>query len=93
MVTEYAYHYWDGDFQNHQGKSLQQCFDEYGTGVQVVRPGVIMEVVFLDSRRTYGYSWMLRCFYATTGKNVEVRTYEAHRVPGVHPLNPLAEEN
>ena len=84
-----SYYYWDNSYRTKEGKTLQECFDEYGTGSQTSRKlGIRTTVIFLDSRRTFEYSWMLKCVHRTGGYNVPVKAYEENKVMGQHALNP-----
>ena len=83
------YYYWDETYQSNEGKTLQECFDAYGTGTQkFLRRSARMEVIFLDATRDFGNSWMLRCYHTATGENIPVTLYEPNKIYGQHKLNP-----
>ena len=83
------YYYWDFAYRSKDGKTLQECFDSFGTGVQKLQlDDIVMEVIFLDAKRGFNNSWVLRCYSETTGINVPVRLYEENRINGRHALNP-----
>ena len=84
-----TYHYWSKIFKTTQGKTLEECYQEYGTGSQYLNPFTVMEVIFLDEARSFGKSWVLRCFSSITGENIPVRLYEADKVAGYCRLNPI----
>jgi hypothetical protein len=77
-----SYYYWDNNFKNKQGLSLQECSEKFGTKLVSFHSGKY-KVVFLDSRRSLGNSWML-WFKDGRGKQVPVVWYEAtaERVQG-----------
>ena len=81
-----SYHYWDPDFRTAEGLTLQQCLDKYGTGTQNMGRNIHYQVIFLDAKRDYGNSWMLRCFNRATGENVPVRLYEDKKCFGPTPV-------
>jgi hypothetical protein len=72
-----TYHYWDDNFRNDEGKTLQECLNLYGTGSQKVHDkDIIMTVIFLSVEKTFGKSWCLICYNKKTGANIPVRLYE-----------------
>ena len=74
------YHYWDANHLNKDGETLEECDKKYGRGKQTVKPGIIMEVIFLSKKRDFGYSWCLKCYHKQTGQNVPVTAYEQDKV-------------
>jgi hypothetical protein len=77
-----SYYYWNNNFKNEQGLSLQECSEKFGTKLVSCHLGKY-KVILLDSRKTLGYSWML-WFKDGRGKQVPVAGYEAtaQRIPG-----------
>lgn len=84
-MAEIQYYYWDNEFYNKEGQTLRQCLDQYGIGKQKLGKGVVMEVIFLDKKKDFGYSWCLRCYNKESGKNIVVRLYDNSRVYGPPP--------
>jgi len=74
------YHYWDSNYHNKEGQTLEECDKLYGRGRQTVKPGFVMDVVFLSKEKTFGYSWCLKVHNLKTGQNVPVRLYEKDKV-------------
>lgn len=85
-----SYYYWDENFRSNGGLTLQECLNKYGIGKETMGRGIDYQVIFLDEKRDFGYSWMLRCYRRKTGENVPVRLYEQHKVVGVTPTRQTA---
>lgn len=86
------YYYWDPNERTDKGETLEDCLRLYGTGSQNMNKELRYDVLFLDSSKSYGHSWMLRAYHRATGDNVPVRLYEEnpeHRVYGKCPKNVL----
>lgn len=83
-----AYYYWDPNFRTQTGETLVYCYQQYGTGTQKMnKNGICMEVIFLDQRRTFANSWVLRCYDLANGVNVPVKLYLGLEVVGRLALN------
>jgi len=80
------YYYWDSNFVNNQGETLEQCANKYGIGKQNLSKKIIMEVIFLNESKDFGYSWCLRSYNKATNNNIPVKLYENNKVEGVYTL-------
>ena len=53
-------YYWSDTFRNKEGKTLQECLNQYGTKLTRMPNGnAIYKVIFLDSSKNLGNAWML----------------------------------
>lgn len=83
------YYYWDKNFTNKYGETLQECYDNYGIGKQKLSIRNInhtMDVIYLDEKQDFGYSWCLKVYNKKRGINVPVTAYEMHRVYDPYPF-------
>lgn len=77
MSTVKSYYYWSDTYRNNDGDNLEKCVEKFGTGKQKLpHKNILMEVIFLDEKHSFGYSWCLRCYNKKTGQNVPVSLYE-----------------
>jgi len=77
-----SYYYWDNDFRSKDGLDLSECMKRFGTTVTdfpTEDGNFKYKVIFLDSSKDLGYSWML---WMKNSRNIKVRMYEDKKVFG-----------
>lgn len=84
-----SYYYWNDEFKTEKGETLIECHRKYGLGKQRITKNYIhyiMDVIFLDERKTFGNSWCIRLYNKKRGTNIPVTLCEPDKIYGQCPL-------
>ena len=81
------YYYWDNEFRTKDKEEcLQTCADKYGIGHQKLFGIGVMDVIFLDSSKSFSNSWCLRMYSNKKKTSVPFTLYEPNKVYSRYPF-------